>query len=201
MYNEQDFSACLFNPLVKKGMLKTYPELSEIAPDNHDTLPFFENVLRYICLLYDPKSPLITRERDSNYRKSLAAELAGFDTEGDEAFLQTIYDSSLDWVTTLIMRFLIRLVKQRQWAFICAIEMAYWEGIKRIMKPITKAEGGKEWDELKSLDLKARLKDEAEKDLRRLDTLYKEFFNEDEGLEKAAKNIRITPEMIAGGYV
>lgn len=201
MYEEKDFSSCLFNPLVKKPMLKAYPRLSEITPHDNERLPHFDRVIRYICSLYDPKSPLIISERDLNYRKQVAAELAGFDVQEDDAFLQTIYNSELEWAVTLIMRYLIRFIKQRQWALICSIEMAYWEGIQRIMKPIAKPEGSKDWDEMKALELKAKLKDEAEKDLKRLDTLYKSFFNEDDDLEDAAKNARITPEMIAAGHV
>jgi hypothetical protein len=199
-YPLEDFAGLLFNPLIKKPMLKAYPRLSEICPAEIDTLPYYDNLLRYVCLLYDPKSPLITSERDLNYRKQVAAELAGFDTDKDEDFLQPVYESKLDWATTLIMRFLIRFIKQRQWALICSIEMAYWEGIQRIMKPIEKGTGDKkDWDELKALEVKARLKDEAEKDLKRLDTLYQSFFGEDDNLENAAKNVRITPESIALG--
>lgn len=201
MYSEKDFSNCMFPPLAKKEMVVAYPRLLEIAPPDSKSLPFFDNVLRYVCMLYDPKSPLITGERDLNYRKTVAAELAGFDSENEE-FLQELFESKLDWATTLAMRFLIRFIKQRQWALICSIEMAYWEGVQRIMRPIEKGTGDKkDYDELKALEVKAKLKDEAEKDLKRLDTLYKSFFNEDDDLENAAKNIRITPEMIAAGNV
>ncbi len=182
-------------------MLKAYPRLKEICPDDVEDMANCDLVLRYVCFLYDPKSPLIAGERDLNYRKQVAAELAGFTLGDDDAFLQPLYASQYDWVTSLIMRFLIRFIKQRQWALICSIEMAYWEGITRIMKPIEKPTGSKDWDELKALEMKAKLKDEAEKDLRRLDTLYKNFFNEDDELEGAAKNVRITPEMIADGHV
>jgi hypothetical protein len=201
IYTEKDFESCLFNPLTKKAMLKAYPRLSEISPAEADTLPFFDNVLRYVCLLYDPKSPLITAEMDLNYRKSVAAELAGFDTDGDDAFLQTIYNSELEWPVSLTTRFLIRFIKQRKWAYIVALEFKFWEGIQRIMKPVEKTVGGKDWDELKSIEIKAKISDEASKDIARLDTLYKEFFNEDEALENAAKNLRVTPEMIASANV
>lgn len=198
MYVEKDFQHCMFPPLVKKEMLAVYPRLREIESCFDANHILVDKVLRYICMLYDPKSPLIAGERDLNYRKTVAAELAGFDSETEDAFLQELFDSKLDWVTTLIMRFLMRFIKQRQWALICSIEMAYWEGVQRIMRPIEKGTGDKkDYDELKALEVKAKLKDEAEKDLKRLDTLYKSFFNEDDDLENAAKNIRITPEMIA----
>jgi hypothetical protein len=198
MYKIDDFNNCLFNPLVKKDMLAAYPRLREIEGSFDANHTLVDKVLRYICMLYDPKSPLIIGERDLNYRKTVAADLAGFDSEADDTFLQELYASTLDWTTTLVMRFLIRFIKQRQWALICSIEIAYWEGVQRIMRPIEKGIGDKkDYDELKALEVKAKLKDEAEKDLKRLDTLYKSFFNEDDDLENAAKNIRITPEMIA----
>jgi hypothetical protein len=196
MYEEKDFTALQFNPLTKKSMLKAYPRLSEITQAEADSTPFFDKVLRYISALYDPKSPLI-QERDLNYRKTVAAQLSGFDLDSDEDFLQELYTSRVEWATVLTMRFLIRFIKQRKWAFMVSIETAYWENIQRIMKPVERGEGVRDWDELKSLEIKSKLKDEAEKDLKRLDILYAEFFNEDRDLEEAAKNTRMTPESVA----
>jgi hypothetical protein len=197
-YTEKDFDGLLFNPLTKKPMLKAYPRLSEICPAEFDTLSYGDLMLRYVCLLYDPKSPLITSERDLNYRKQVAAELAGFDTDKDDAFLQTVYQSEEDWLVDMVMLFLIKLVKQRQWALICALEAKYWEGIKRVMQPIAKGDKGDK-EVLQSVDIKAKISDELFKDLTRLETLWSEFFGEDSGLINAAKLSRITPESIALG--
>lgn len=173
-------------------MIKAYPRLSEILPENSDTLPFIDNVLRYVCLLYDPKSPLILNERDLNYRKSIAAELANL----DEDFASELHDSKIEWSVEMIMRFLVRFVKQHKWALICALEAKYWEGIKRVMQPILKGDKGDKV-ELQSIDIKAKISDELYKDLARLDTLWSEFFGGDRSLEDSAKNVRITPESIA----
>lgn len=195
-YTDKDFEKCLFNPMVKKPIVQLYPQILEICPEDYEGLPYFDVVLRYICLLYDSKSPLIINERELNYRKQVAAELAGFNPDHDEKFLQSLYGFEFEWVVILIMRYLMRFIKQRQWAYICAIEMAYWENIQRIMKPVEKAEKGKDWDELKAIEIKSKLKDEAEKDLRRLDMLYRQFFNDDEELEEAVKTVRMTPESV-----
>lgn len=199
MYKPEDFNSCLFNPLVKKEMLKAYPKLQEILPPDSGTLPSLDNVLRYICMLYDPKSPLITGERDLNYRKTVAADLAGFDEDKDAEFLDRLFESKKEWVVGMTMKYLLRFIKQRKWAYIAAVENKYWEKIARLNQPIQKAD--KESDELRAYQIVDSITDSAYKDLSRLDTLYSEFFGDDEELSKTAQNIRITPEMIATGNV
>jgi hypothetical protein len=180
-------------------MLKAYPRLAEIVPPNTDNQPHLDSILRYICLLYDPKSPLTTGERDLNYRKEVAAQLAGFNSEKDAEYLERLFDSKQEWVVAMTMKYLIRFIKQRKWAYISAVENKYWEKIARLNQPIQKAD--KESDELRAYQIVESITDSAYKDLSRLDTLYSEFFGDDEELSKTAQNIRITPEMIATGNV
>jgi hypothetical protein len=184
----------MFNPLVKKDMLKAHPRLGEIVGERE--VAHLDLILRYVCIMYDPKSPVIIQEKDLNYRKQVSAELAGFNQPDDEEFLQELFAAKIDWATVIIMRFLMRFVRERKWALICALEFKYWEGVARIMKPVEKGLGGKDWDELKSIQIKATIADEAVKDIARLDTLYKEFYGEDSELENAARNHRMTPETI-----
>src|ERR1019366_4221894 len=99
-FSERDFKACMFNPLTKGNLLTEYPRLSEIIVPEW-VVPELDSLLRYIICVYDPKSILVSTERDLNYRKGLAAELAGLQVE-DEEFITSIYTCTHEFLADLI---------------------------------------------------------------------------------------------------
>lgn len=170
-------------------MFENYPQLTEIVlpewlDENTDA------ILRYLIMVYDPKSPVVNNERDLNYRKGIAAQLVGLE---DEELCGAIYNSTHPYSADLIVRYLIRFVRSKEWAAICAFETAYTESIKEVIEPIS---GKSSKERLDSVQKKAAVKEEIIKDIERLDKLYKVFFGEDEELQSKGKR-RLTPEMIA----
>lgn len=187
-YTKHDFTGCGFNPMVENKILEAYPKLCEIVlPDWNDE--YIDQILRYIIMVYDPKSPLVLNERDMNYRKGVAAGLVGL--EGDD-ICESLFNSTHVYSADLIVRYLIRFVRSKEWAAICAFESAYTESIKEVIEPIS---GKSSKERLDSVQKKAAVKEEIIKDIERLDKLYKTFFGEDEELQKKAK--RLTPELMA----
>lgn len=190
-YKEADFSGCMFNPLCKEKMLVKYPRLGEIVlPEwkDKDT----DNIIRFIICAYDPKSPLFITERDLNYRKGISADLSGFDMN-DEEFLNSIYNCTHIYFVELVMRFLTRFIKSKEFAAIIIVENCFWESAKKLMEPIS---GKNSKEELEAVQKKSAIKDELDKDIARLDKYYKSFFGDDDSLEAKAKT-RITPESVA----
>jgi hypothetical protein len=192
MYQSKHFDQCVFNPLANGRMIEVYPKLAGIIELDWAADPDIDNILRYISALYDPKSPLLQDEKDLNYRMGIAAEIACFNME-DEELLRAIYTHTHNFSPELITRFLMRFIRSKEWAAICAFEYAYWESLRKVMEPIT---GKNSKEELDAVQKKSAVKDEIEKDIRRLEMLYKAFFGGDELLEKKVKR-RITPEEIA----
>jgi len=191
MYSEKNFNGCAFNPLTKEKMIVTYPRLSEIILPEWQ-VPELDALLRYIICVYDPKSILVTTERDLNYRKGLAAELAGLDMN-DDVFMTSIYTCTHDFLAELIVRFLMRFVKSKEWAAIVIVENCFWESAKKLMEPIS---GKNSKEELEAVQKKSAIKDELDKGILRLEKYYKSFFGEDDDLQARAKT-RVTPESIA----
>lgn len=188
IYKKQDFNNCHFNPLTDGKMLQVYSALSEIIlPDWIDENT--DSICRYAIMVYDPKSPLVTNERDLNYRKQIAAELAGMT---DPDLTEAVFASVHSYSPELIFRYLWRFVKSKEWAAVLALEFAYWESIKKIMEPIS---GKNNKEELEAVQKKAMIKDEIEKDIKRLEAMQRTFFGEDEDLSKSRR--RITPELMA----
>ncbi len=130
-------------------------------------------------------------ERDLNYRKGIAVELLHFD---DELITEAVIKSTHKYSSLLTVRFLVRFARSKEWAAIVAFETAYWESISEVMKPIT---GKTSREILDAVQKKAAIKDEIEKDIKRLDQLNRVFFGEDEELQKIKR--RLSPEMIASG--
>ncbi len=190
-YKQTDFKNCQFNPLVDQPMLDMYPKLGEIIElEWHDE--HLDSILRYMIMVYDPKSQLIAYERDLNYRKDIAVQLAKID---DEVLAAAVVSSTHAYSPALFIKYLMRFARSKEWAAICAFESSFWESIKEVIEPIS---GKTSKEKLDSVQKKAAIKEEIEKDIRRLDQLYRTFFGEDDELQIKAKR-RLTPEMIANG--
>jgi hypothetical protein len=170
-------------------MLQIYPLLSEIVdPEWHDE--YLDSILRYILMVYDPKSILVLNERDLNYRKGVALELVSL---SDQEVSEALINSTHKYSPALIIKYLMRFSRSKEWAAICAYESSFWESIKEVIEPIS---GKNSREKLDSVQKKAAIKEEIEKDIKRLDQLYRTFFGEDDDLLNKNKR-RITPELMA----
>jgi hypothetical protein len=191
-YKKKDFAGCMFNPLTEEPMLDAHPRLKEVITPEMSKDDQLDKLIRYVIMIYDPKSILIFNERDINYRKGVAAQLAGFDLDNRE-YLTGVYHCNLKYVVDLIIKYLTRFVKSKEWAAICAFESAYWESITKVIEPIS---GKNSRDILTSVQIKAAIKDEIEKDIARLEKLYHKFLGEDDNLIQKATR-RVSPELIS----
>lgn len=189
IYKQTDFNNCQFNPLVGGLMLQTFPLLADIVnPDWQDE--YLDSILRYIIMVYDPKSPLVLNERDLNYRKGIALELANLE---NQEVAEPILTLTHRYSESLMILYFRRFIRSKEWAAICALEFSFWESLREVMKPIS---GKNSREILDSVQKKAAIKEEIEKDIKRLDQFQRSFFGEDE--ELLAKNKRrITPELMA----
>jgi hypothetical protein len=189
---EKDFDGLLFNPLAKKPMLKVYPQLNEICPKegNEDD---FDIRLRYVCALYDPKSPLRTTEKDPNYRKLVAAKLAGFDMNNEE-LLDEIYTGEDEAVFFILTKFLFRFVREKEYLALCAIEYKFAENISELLTPI---KGDTNSERLEAAKKKSLLASELDTDMNRIEALWERIYG-DKDVVKQVKKKRLTPETMAG---
>lgn len=189
IYKKQDFNNCQFNPMMDIAMVNAYPLLSQIIePDWCDEN--LDSIIRYAIMVYDPKSPMVINERDLSYRKNLGIEFAHVDPDIAEAIIHSTHKYSGDFIYLFIKRF----IRSREWAAIYALDYAYWESIKEVVKPIT---GKNSREILDSVQKKAVIKQEIVEDIKRLDILYRTFYGEDDELQSRNKR-RLTPELIAG---
>lgn len=193
MYTEKHFAACVFNPMIKGKMLHEYPRINQIVEPEWAQDPWLDHLIRYVIMMYDHNSPLIKEERDLNYRKSLAAELANLDMQ-DQDYLAIVYTFTHDYLLELTCRFLMRFIKSKEFTAIVVIENCFWESVKKLMEPIS---GDNSKQELEAVQKKEAIKAGLDNDMARLEKYYKTFYGGDETLEQKSKG-RLTPERLAG---
>lgn len=201
-YTKASFNACHFNPLCTEEMLTAYPKLNDIVSDDWWDDIYLDKLLRYIVMVYDPESPLIKGEKDLNYRKDVALDLAMVeDDEIRQQFVTCSYpqeqgeEGAPPYQVGVIIKYLMRYPKSKEWASIVATENCFWESISKLMEPIS---GKDSKAELEAVEKKAKIKDEIDKDIKRLDAYYKAFYGGDRDLEEQIKKRKTSPESYAG---
>lgn len=170
-------------------MLQAYPAISEILTQEWEDDIYLDSILRYIVLVYDPRSPLYQNEKDLGVRKTSAAEMCHFNMLDEN--VELIHNCDYKNIVDLITAYLSRFAKSKEWAAMCAFEYTYWESIKELMKPIS---GKNSREILDSVSKKAAIKEQVELDIKRIDALTRQFFGQD---EEIIKRKRTTPENMA----
>jgi hypothetical protein len=173
-YKEEHFKNCQFSPLAKGKMIEQYSRLASIIEPEWNEDPDLDNLIRYVIVMYDPDSPVYKAERDITRRRDLAFDLAGVDDEAKRLMIAT---HTHNFLPDLIVKYLMQFPRSKEWAMICAMEYTFWESIHKLFEPIS---GKTSKDELESVQKKATIKDELEKDSERLESHYKKFFGGDE---------------------
>ncbi len=198
---DKDFSACVFNPLIKKELSKAYPDLQEVL----DCLPEeADGIARYIIALYDQNSPLTKMYPELAARKQVAAAVAGIYNRS-EAFLDNLFDFKKDWFLKAVSTYLRLFGATKTWMIITSCEEMFQEYFERTMVKIstkTVDEEGRvthmdDADIIRATDLKNKLRKEMVVIAEDLGVFYRKLYGDDSELLNQSKALRFTPEMVA----
>lgn len=192
-YTEKSFSGCVFNPLTTKKMQEAYPRINDIIGIGWHGDENLDALIRYTVMMYDPNSPLLKDEADLNYRKAVAADMAGLGKLGDNYLVKLFSFKQPLYITELVIGYLRRFVRTKEYAAIAIIENCFWESALKLLEPIT---GDNSKAQLEAVQKKSAIKDELDKDQERLKKLRETFFGGDQILESVATNMG-TPESMA----
>jgi hypothetical protein len=190
-YSIKDFSACVFNALTEGDMLSVYPKLSSIIEGDWKQEPLLDNIIRFVVLVYDPKSAL-RKERDSIRRKNIAYDLAGFKRNELSEAMPEIINETHELCLYITVRFLAKFVKDKEYAALCAFEFKYYENILELMTPI---KGETNAERLEAAKKKSVISEEIIKDIKVIDDLWHSFFG-DKTLVEKVKTKKFIPEMM-----
>jgi hypothetical protein len=190
-YTEQHFKPCQFNPL-EENLLAAYPELAEFLIPFNLTAGVRE--LRYIIMMYDPKTPLKRSTHLMAAQKMEAAQLSGFDLEKDEKKLEEMYDFTDPQFTLLVSAYLARFVQSKKFVMLITLEQVWWEYNSNLLKKVT---GENSKQELDAIEKKSKLRVEMEAIIQTMDRYREEFYGKDEVLIEQVGKQRISAENIA----
>lgn len=187
-YTQSSFDNCKYNPLIKDFKTK-YKELFKMVPDSF--VGDSEKLLRYVCLMYDPKSPLIQDSASIEMRQRSAAQYAGYDLAEN---LESIFElSDLD-IIDVIDTFLKVHIHERLWYMICVNERTFYEYGKRSFMPIKWDEGTKEQA---AISIKTKLSEDMASINERIESDYRILYLDDIKLQKVVTKKRMTPESVS----
>lgn len=194
MYSKEDFDKCSFNPMIESSMLKAYPKLAEIIQMEWMTDNHLEKVIKYVIMVFDPNSPLMSISNLVE-RKESACELCGIDRISKEVKKNILDNSYGKILPDLIIKYLVNFPRSRDWAILCVIENKFWETVSILMRPLEDVAEKK--DLLKSSDTKTDIIKNLKADQSDIEHYYHLIFGDDEEIEKAVKRVSINPQYIA----
>jgi hypothetical protein len=172
------------------------PRLSLIESFVNYKDPDKEKVIKYICYLYDPNSPLKEFFPDMQRRKEQSAILAGFSMENEQSKNKAAELMGLKnkGVIVLIDDFL-RFVNNRVWSMIVSNEETFYEYQRKLLRNV---EADRDKDLLQALQIKGKIMEDLDNINARLEKYYLKMYAGDEDLVKTiTASGSISPETLA----
>lgn len=189
-YEKINFAGCKYNPL-EKGFAAMYPELMQCVPEAYKGDG--EKLVKYVCLMYDPASPLIRDTSSMEQRKKMAVMYAGYDMS-NTAVIESLFELTDDTVVNVIDYFMKHEIKERLWYLIQGNEQTFYEYGKRLLQPVKWDTDAKEKDLLSAIAIKTKLSEDMTAILERLENDYRKLYADDAGLMKVATKKKFSPE-------
>lgn len=185
---------------VEKNLLDKIRELApyaEILRDFDKPCADIDNLIRYMSVLYDKKSPLIKLHPQLDMRKKEAAILAGYNLEDTSPENIQRIESLYAFTDPVLQAFTLYFLEEQNHMWFCCLvsnEQTFYEYQKALLTEAKLVDGDK--DKMATLMLKSKLQDECDKIAERVETYYTKVYGE--GEEKAkAKSKDFSPEQIA----
>jgi hypothetical protein len=182
LFSEKDFKDLMI-PVMDKDLLK-HPLLiqvfGKVSKDEVD-------IIRYVSLMYDSKSPLRLKIPSIVERKQECAELAGLSGSNSDIFDLT-HPNMLRYINTYL-----RYQSSKVWSVLVANEEVLWQYQNELLTPITAFKTDK--DKLQALEIKSKLMAECDAIIKRIDSYEEKLFGDN--MDRKDDVLNFTPESIA----
>lgn len=200
LFSDSDFVSLTF-PIhnIDKDVIKNVPRLELIKSFKEYKGNYKDRLIKYICYLYDPNSPLKEFFPDMSRRKEQAAILAGFDLE-DNSTKDIVSDmmSLKNKGVLLMIDEYLRFVNSRTWSMIVSNEETFYEYQSKLLRSV---EAERDKDLLQALQIKGKIMEDLDNINERLEKYYLKLYAGDEDLVKTITTRRtITPENLGDVY-
>lgn len=200
LFSDSDFTSLTF-PIhnVSKDVLNKVPRLELIASFKEYKGKHKDRLIKYICYLYDPHSPLKEFFPDMVRRKEQAAILAGFDLEDNKT--KDIVEGMMSLKNKGVLRMIdeyLRFVNSRTWSMIVSNEETFYEYQRKLLRSV---EAERDKDLLQALQIKGKIMEDLDNINERLEKYYLKLYAGDEDLVKTITTRQsISPENLGDVY-
>lgn len=196
LFTDSDFEAMTFPIHKEKGdVLKKVPRLGLLKSFGEYKGLYKNEIVKYVCYLYDPQSPLKEFFPDIKRRKEQAIILAGLDPDKQQFkdIVEGLLHLKNDGVIMMIDE-LLRFVNNRVWSMIVSNEEAFYEYQRKLLKNI---EAERDKDLLQALQIKGKIMEDLDNINQRLEKYYLKLYAGDEDLVKTITSRQsISPETL-----
>jgi hypothetical protein len=182
LFTESDFKN-LMVPVFEKDFLKKPATIRIFGKQPNSE----EEIIRYIALLYDQRSPIRVKISDILERKQECAEIAGLKGDTEE-----IFNLSDKKVVGYVNAY-IRSQSSKIWAILSANEEVLWQYQQELLNPIENFKDDK--GKLQALEIKSKLMAECDAIIKRIESYESKLLGDN--LDKKDDVINFTPESIA----
>lgn len=193
MFSESDFINLNF-PInsAKAGTLpRSIPAMQVIKSWWDCNIIDKDKLIRYIVLMYDKGSPLVKRFSNLDQRKKEAFAIAGYTAL--DPILETYKEFKVPEFTEMVTEFLI-YQSDYAWMMLISNEQTFYEFQKTLLQESAMIRNDK--DKISAIASKAKLMEESENMVSRIETYRKQIFVEDKVIE-ASKRVSSSPEEMA----
>ena len=164
----------------KTDIFEAHPKLHTLTSFEKCERPDKQKVIRYIILMYDPKSPYITLFQDVEIRKRECAIAAGYDPVAnatEDLETKALYEFVDQDFVLMVVEFIQR-INNRIWSMIVSNEQVFYEAHQTLLQQVENTKGDK--DKIQAVELKSKLVDLCDKTNDRLETYYRKFYGDSE---------------------
>jgi hypothetical protein len=150
-----------------------------------------DKVIRYIVLVYDKASPLVKRFTNLEHRKRHALAMAGFQV--DDPTLTAYTEFKDEEFTNMVIDFLI-YQSDYVWMMLVSNEQTFYEFQKTLLQESAMIRNDK--DKITAIASKAKLMEESDNIVARVNDYRKQVFGEEKLIE-TSKRVASSPEEMA----
>jgi hypothetical protein len=144
-------------------------------------VPYPTETRKYLCYVFDKRSPFVKEISTIKDRKEQAASQAGFNLADNshKEWLNTLYAVDDERVLELIL-LLLKGQADRLWQVICAKENYFEECVRGLFTPIDADRTNNAKQHIEAIQVKSKLREEIDLLQNSLQNDYRNFFGDEE---------------------
>lgn len=176
--------------------LLAMPEFEEVELERIHKQQLVQ-VVKYLVLMYDKHSPLVSKYPDLETRKEKAIDLAHINLGTQKKLVKRLTTLDDDDLLAIVAQ-MLRKQGEQDFSLLVSQEQLFYELLQNVMDPIS---SDNDKDQMMALERKAKLSDMLEGVGERIEKYRARYYRGDDDMEeKVRKTYRLTAENVARSF-